>query len=152
MKSFHFHSGPLQDGWLDTYGHLNEAYYLVPFTNANWAMQEHFDIGVAYFDATGCALYTLETHLRYVREVRKPAQLRVESILLGFDPKKIWCAHIMYVSDRISATAEMVMLHYSTREKRSSPMPDDVLAMLQDAQSDGSPDWVGRHISLSKIQ
>lgn len=152
MKKFNFHSEPLQDTWLDAYGHLNEAYYLMPFTNANWAMQEHFGIGVPYFDETGCALYTLETHLRYVSEVRKPAHLKVDTIILGFDPKKIWCAHMMVVKDHICATAEMIMLHYSTRDERTAPMPDATLAMLQDAQLDSHPDWIGRRISLTKKQ
>ncbi len=152
MKSFNFHSEPLQDGWLDAYGHLNEAYYLVPFTNANWAMQEQLEIGVPYFEETGCALYTLETHVRYVSEVRKPAQLDVETIFLGFDPKRIWCAHMMVVRGRICATAEMIMLHYSTRDERSAPMPDSALDLLREGQIEDHPDWIGRHISLTGKQ
>ena len=27
------------------YGHLNEAYYLVVFSNATWSLQDHFGIG-----------------------------------------------------------------------------------------------------------
>ena len=63
------HREPVQESWLDAYGHLSEAYYLVPFSNASWAYQDHFDIGVTYFEKTGGALYTLETHLRYLKEV-----------------------------------------------------------------------------------
>ena len=72
------HSEPVQDIWLDAYGHLNEAYYLVPFSNATWALQEHFDIGVPYFERTGAALYTVETHVRYLQEVRAPAVMEIE--------------------------------------------------------------------------
>ncbi len=152
MTTFNFHAEPLQDDWLDAYGHLNEAYYLMPFTNTNWAMQEHFGIGVPYFDQTGCALYTLETHLRYVSEVRKPAHLKVDTIILGFDPKKIWCAHMMVVNDHICATAEMIMLHYNTRTERTVAMPEATLAMLHDARLNNHPDWIGRRISLTKKQ
>ncbi len=49
------HAEPLRDDWLDAYGHLNEAYYLVPFSNASWALQDHFGIGVAYFERDGGA-------------------------------------------------------------------------------------------------
>lgn len=149
MKAFTFHSEPLQDAWLDAYGHLNEAYYLVPFTNANWAMQEHFEIGVPYFEQTGCALYTLETHLRYVNEVRKPAELKVDTIFLDADPKKIWCAHMLMVNNEICATGEMIMLHYNTRERRTQPMPQATQQMLEEAQVDVKPEWIGRHISLT---
>ena len=74
---------PLRDDWLDAYGHLNEAYYLVPFSNASWALQEHFGIGVDYFERTGCALYTVESHVRYLNEVRAPALLEVASTSRG---------------------------------------------------------------------
>ena len=36
MSDFEFHSEPLQEAWLDLYGHLNEAYYLLPMSNATW--------------------------------------------------------------------------------------------------------------------
>ena len=39
MSTFRLHEEPLQKGWLDAYGHLNEAYYLVPFSNATWKIQ-----------------------------------------------------------------------------------------------------------------
>jgi acyl-CoA thioesterase FadM len=46
MTIFTLHSEPLKDEWLDAYGHLNEAYYLVPFTAANWAIMDRFGIGL----------------------------------------------------------------------------------------------------------
>ena len=98
MTILKLHSEPLKDEWLDAYGHLNEAYYLVPFSNTTWILQEHFDIGVPYFEETGCAIYTVETHMRYVNDVRKPAVMEIESMILGSDPKKIWLAHQMVVT------------------------------------------------------
>ncbi len=148
MTSFKFHCEPLQDDWLDAYGHLNEAYYLVPFSNATWLMQDHFLIGVDYFKRTGCALYTVETHLRYLNEVRQPALLEIETLILGSDAKKIWFAHLMVVDGTIRATAEFMILHYDTRQGRTTPMPDQVQIMLKQAEIKSRPDWAGRQISL----
>ena len=148
MTVFRFHSEPLQDSWLDLYGHLNEAYYLVPLSNTTWIMQDHFGIGSAYFDATGCALYTVETHLRYLNDVRSPAIMNIETRILGSDAKKIWFAHSMLVEDKICATAEFMGLHYNTREGRTMAMPDAVQAKLAAAAVTELPDWVGRQISL----
>ena len=150
MTAFRFHSEPLQPEWLDLYGHLNEAYYLVPFSNTTWIMQDHFEIGSEYFDATGCALYTVETHLRYLNEVRAPATMDIETLILGSDAKKIWFAHLMLVDGNLCATAEFMGLHYNTREGRTAPMPDSVQQMLGDAAVEELPDWVGRQISLVK--
>ena len=150
MTTFSFHSEPLQNSWLDAYGHLNEAYYLLPFTNTTWKLQDHFGIGVDYFNETGCALYTVETHLRYLSEVRSPAVMEIKSVILGFVPKKIWFAHTMMVNDSLCATAEFMVLHYATRESRTVDMPESVQAALKQAVVSKRPDWVGRQISLRK--
>jgi len=150
MTTFRFHSEPLQDTWLDLYGHLNEAYYLVPFSNTTWIMQDHFGIGSDYFDSTGCALYTVETHLRYLNDVRAPASMDIETLVLGSDAKKIWFAHRMLVADKLCATAEFMALHYDTRAGRTSEMPAAVQAQLEAAAVAELPDWVGRQISLVK--
>lgn len=140
------HTEDMQDAWRDAYGHLNEAYYLVPFSNAGWKVQDHFGIGTAYFDATGCALYTLETHLRYLAEVRAPATLRIESMILGVDAKRLQMGHVMWNGERESATFESVGLHYDTRQGRACPFPDDVLVALQAAAVQPAPDWAGRAV------
>ena len=150
MTMFKFHSEPLQDSWVDAYGHLNEAYYLVPFSNTTWKLQDHFGIGVDYFEETGCALYTVETHLRYLKDVRSPALIEIESILLGCDAKKIWFAHQMIVDGDICATAEFMALHYSTRDSRTIELPQAVQAALKSAETAEKPSWVGRQISLQK--
>jgi acyl-CoA thioester hydrolase len=150
MTVFSFHSEPLQDSWLDLYGHLNEAYYLVPFSNTSWIMQDHFGIGSDYFDATGCAIYTVETHLRYLNDVHAPAVMDIETLMLGSDAKKIWFAHRMLVDGELCATAEFMALHYNTRETRTMEMPAAVQAALKAAEVEELPDWVGRQISLLK--
>lgn len=150
MSAFKFHSESLQDDWLDAYGHLNEAYYLVPFSNTTWVMQDHFKIGVDYFRETGCALYTVETHLRYLNDVRSPALMEIETLILGSEPKKIWFAHQMRVDGAICATAEFMVLHYDTRQERTMAMPNQVQAMLKQAETAEKPDWAGRRISLQK--
>lgn len=148
MKIHRFHSEPMQESWCDAYGHLNEAYYLVPFSNATWIMQDHFGIGVPYFEETGCAILTVETHLRYLSEVRAPAMIEVETLMLRSDAKKIWFAHQMVVDDNICATAEFLCLHYNMDEGRTEPMSEEIQDGLRAAEVATLPDWVGRQISL----
>lgn len=148
MQLLKLHSEPIQAAWLDDYGHLNEAYYLVPFSNATWKLQEHFAIGLPYFKQTGCALYTVETHLRYLHEVRAPAVVEIESMLLGAAPKKIWFAHQMRVADKICATAEFVVLHYDTTISKTTALPDTVQQHLQAKTIATHPEWLGRRVGL----
>ena len=150
MAILRLHSEPLQQSWLDAYGHLNEAYYLVPFTNATWKLQEHFGIGVDYFEHTGNALYTVETHIRYLREVRAPADIEVESMIFAMDEKRIWLAHQMMVDGDLRCTAEFMLLHYSTQQNRSTPLPRDARDALQQAIIHTVPDWAGKSLSLAR--
>ena len=144
------HAEPLRDDWLDAYGHLNEAYYLVPFSNASWALQEHFGIGVDYFERTGCALYTVESHVRYLNEVRAPALLEVASMVLGSDAKRIHIAHVLQVGDTECATFECLGLHYDTQAGRTTVLPESVQAALDASRAAAIPDWAGRRVSLDK--
>ena len=144
------HAEPVQDAWLDAYGHLNEAYYLIPFSNASWALQDHFGIGAAYFKRTGGALYTVESHIRYLKEVRAPARMEVESLVLASDAKRIHIAHVMQVAGIICATFECLGLHYDTRAGRSAALPEAVQAALAAARAAELPDWAGRRVSLQK--
>jgi acyl-CoA thioesterase FadM len=150
MTLLKLHAEPVKDEWLDAYGHLNEAYYLVPFSNATWALQDHFDIGVEYFERTGGALYTVETHLRYLQEVRAPATMEIESMILGSDAKRIRFAHIMMVEGSERATFECLGLHFDSRANRVSAMPEEIQAILQKAAVAELPEWAGRSISLAK--
>ena len=144
------HAEPVQDAWLDAYGHLNEAYYLVPFSNASWALQEHFGIGVDYFKRSGGALYTVESHIRYLKEVRAHALMEVASMVLGSDAKRIHIAHVLRVEGAVCATFECLGLHYDTRAGHGAAMPESVQAALAEARAAALPDWAGRRVSLEK--
>ena len=150
MTIFKLHAEPLQDAWLDAYGHLNDAYFLVPFTNASWAILDRFGIGKEYFQRTGGAFYTVESHLRYVKEVRAPALLEIASMVLGADAKRLRLAHVMSVDGSERATFECVLLHFDSKAGRTAPMPADVQAALAAAQAADLPPWAGRGISLER--
>jgi len=150
MTALNLHAEPLKDEWLDAYGHLNEAYYMVPFTNANWAILDHFGIGTAYFERTGGALYTVESHVRYVKEVRSPALIEIETLVFDADAKRMRVAHIMKVDGIERATLECVMLHFDSKAGRTAPMPIEVQVALKAAQVVDLPPWAGRGISLDK--
>lgn len=143
MTVFHLHEEPLQDAWLDAYGHLNEAYYLVPFSNATWALQAKLGIGTEYFEETGRALYTLETHLRYINEVRAPAQLKVESMVISADQKRLHVGHRLMVENRECATFECMLLHYDTRAECVATFNSAQSDLLKAARIENKPDWVG---------
>ena len=150
MTVLKLHSEPLRDDWVDGYGHLNDGYYAVPFGNASWTVMDYLGIGVDYFKQTGGAFYTVEAHLRYLKEVRSPAVIQIESVVFGSDAKRLRLAHVMRVDSIERATFECVMLHFDTKVNRTAAMPDDIQAALKQIEITELPDWAGHGISLEK--
>ena len=142
---------PLQGAWLDVYGHMNTAYYQVPFSNAIWAYQSEFGLGREYFETTGGSLYTVESHARYVREVRGSVDIDVATFTVECDEKRLHLAQIMTVDGIERATFECMSLHVDSRAGKARPMPEDVYEAFRGAclPRDEWPDWVGRRIALS---
>lgn len=148
--SLQLHSEDLQDTWLDAYGHLNEAYYLVAFSNASWSLQDHLKLGPAYTDVTGNALYTAESHLRYLREVRAPARLDVDSLIFGFDRKRMHIGHVLIVDGEERATFECVLIHVDTKTGRSHSFSDEQMSALNSLSLDDIPAWSGSRVGLRR--
>jgi acyl-CoA thioesterase FadM len=147
MQSFTFRE-PLRDEWLDPYGHLNEGYYCVAFANAGWDLLRQLEIGVEYFQSTGCAFYVAESHLRYLKDIRAPAMLETESMLFGCGAKRMHYGYILSVDGVERATMEGVCIHIDTKAGRSIEMPVEVQERLRRAVLATPPSWLGRAISL----
>ena len=120
--------------WLDYNGHLNEAYYVLIFSHATDAFMSHIGLEPDAEKRKENSLYTLETHVCYLNECSGGDEVTVATRLLGMDAKRYHCFHEMYLSgsDKLLATAEMIMLHVDMSGPRSAPFPADVRARLAD--------------------
>ncbi|MFI1224792.1 MULTISPECIES: thioesterase family protein [unclassified Streptomyces] len=142
--------------WIDYNGHMSEAFYVLVFGYATDAMMIETGLHAGYRESTGCSLYTVESHLRYLRDVAEDAHLAVRTRLLGVDAKKVRFAHEMYVldapddvpapNDAPVATGELLALHVDQREGRTTPFPDAVRDRLA-ALAEEAPAWAGRSIA-----
>ena len=150
MSKLNVYEEHVNTDWVDANGHLNEGYYLVPFANANWHCCDVLDVGEAYTDRTGCAFYTVETHLRYLREIQAPALLRIRPIVFTVDEKRWHGGAVMGVDGVDRATFETIAVHVDVHAGTSAPIPDDVRARLEVNLVHEVPDWVGRGISLGR--
>lgn len=138
---------PLQKTWLDELGHLNEGYYMVPFANAAWHFSDRLGCGVEYVKGSGCGFYTVETHLRYLMEVRFPATLRMSLLIFGVDNKKMHVGQVMSVDGVERATLESMTLHVDSESEKTVPIPNDLRERLEGYVCAETPSWVGRSIS-----
>ncbi|MFE9305364.1 thioesterase family protein [Streptomyces sp. NPDC006856] len=143
--------------WIDYNGHMSEAFYVLVFGYATDAMMIETGLHAGYRESTGCSLHTVESHLRYLREVAAGAHLAVRTRMLGVDAKKARFCHELYVvgaPDDVPepeaapvATTELLALHVDQRAGRTTPFPDSVRERLA-SLVEPAPAWAGRSIAV----
>ena len=129
--------------WIDYNGHLSEPYYVLVFGDATTELMDRTGMGPRYREATACSLYTVEAHVRYLREVGPEAELQVRSRVLDRDAKRARLWHEMSVAGRLVATEELMTLHVGAQG--ATPFPDEVGRAL-DALVGELPEHAGRAI------
>jgi acyl-CoA thioester hydrolase len=130
--------------WIDYNGHLSEPYYVLVFGDATTHLMDTVGLGPAYRDRTGASLYTVEAHIRYLREVGPDAELAVTTTVLAVGAKKARICHELRVAGDLVATEEVLAIHVTG--SRASPLPDDVAERLREYLNP-VPDYAGRAIA-----
>jgi len=120
-KTLNLHSSEVRPDWLDYNGHMTESRYLQVFGDATDAFLQFIGMDEEY-RKKGFSVYTVETHIRHLKEVSGGKSLSVETQLLGFDEKRFRIAHVMknISSGAILATSEHMMLHVNSEIGKSS--------------------------------
>ncbi|MFD3683264.1 thioesterase family protein [Nocardiopsis sp. NPDC058631] len=140
----------LRPEWIDYNGHLSEAYYVLIFGFATDTLMDRVGLDAAYRERTGCSLYTVEAHVRYLHEVPADAEVEVRTRVVGPGPdrpgtKKTWLCHEMRVGGVLAATEEILALHVDQERGRAVPFPEEVAANLA-GLAEPAPDYAGRAV------
>ncbi|MFJ1898987.1 MULTISPECIES: thioesterase family protein [unclassified Streptomyces] len=158
MTALPLHRETVRPEWIDYNGHMSEAFYVLVFGFATDRMMIETGLDSEYRESTGCSLYTVESHIRYLRDVSEGDRLAVRTRVLGADAKKTRFSHELYVLGRDApddaepapdaepvATSELLALHVDQRAGRTAPFPDGVRERLV-ALTEAPPGWAGRSI------
>ncbi|MEU9503839.1 thioesterase family protein [Streptomyces sp. NPDC048196] len=138
----------VRDDWIDYNGHLSEAYYVLVFGFATDALMDASGLDADYRERTGCSLYTVEAHVRYLREVARGSELTVRTAVLGVDGRKLRLLHEMFAGGPAGepvATEELFLLHVDRSGGRAAPLPDTTRERLA-ALVVPAPTWAGHGI------
>jgi acyl-CoA thioester hydrolase len=138
--------------WTDYNHHLTESAYLLIMGESSDAFFRSFGVDDAY-RAGGHSLYTVETHLRNLREAREGERLNLTIQVLGSDDKRLHVVHEMYnATGGLLATAEQMILHVDMRAGRAAPFPDHIARGLREISAAHAvlpvPRYVGRSIRI----
>jgi acyl-CoA thioester hydrolase len=146
------HETAVRQGWVDYNGHMSESAYLLVFGDSSDAFFRFFGVDEQY-RASGRSLYTVETHLRNLREARLGDRLQLTLQVLGVDSKRLHILHEMHgAGGELLATAEQLLLHADTRAGRAAPFPEPVAGRLAQIRAAHAalpvPGYVGHVISI----
>ena len=139
--------------WVDYNGHMTEARYGDVFGHATDAFLRHVGLDAAYLEH-GHSTYTVETHIRYLREVAALDPLSVDTQVLGSDEKRVHLFHTMArpATGEAVATGEHMLIHVDTNAERAcawvEPMAERVAAAAAAHAKLPVPDGAGKAISL----
>jgi len=135
--------------WGDYNGHMTEARYLTAFSEAAdrlllWAGMDAAAI------AAGGSVFTVETHIRHVAEVRIGDRIGVTTRVLHGGGRKLHLWHELSVGATLCATGEQLLLHVDLATRRTAPPPETIAAWLTRAAAAQAPlpapHGVGRHV------
>lgn len=137
----------VKPGWVDHYGHMNLAYYLVAFDLATDALWPSLGLG-RDFHARGLGTFAAESWQAYTREVTEGAPLAFDSQVLAWDAKRLLCRHVMlHAGEGWQASEnEVLYLCMDLGTRRVGAWPEDVLARFAAAPS-GPP---ARRLALKR--
>jgi acyl-CoA thioester hydrolase len=147
------HEAEVRADWIDANGHMNLAYYVVVFDHATDAIFDALGMGDAYRETSGHAVFAVETHTLYGQELRLGERVRVATLVLGSDSKRLHLAHEMFhaATGTRAAAQEIMFLHVDLSTRRTAPFPAALRERLEAAargHAAARPDWIGRRISL----
>ena len=101
--------------WIDEYGHLNMAYYVLVCDLATSAFWDAMNAPRTLEQRDGAEYAVVETHVNYLDEVREGDPLLVTTLLLAADSKRFRLFHCMWHETRgyLAATNEVMSLGFN---------------------------------------
>ncbi len=140
--------------WVDYNGHLNDGYYMVVFSEATNAVMALIGLDDAGRKATGHSIFTLESHINYLQEVKQGKAIEVRTQILGSDAKRLQIYQTMVLAgtDTLLAANEQMLLNVDMSGPRAAPFAPTVMAKVQVLtvahRSLPRPTYAGRTIAL----
>ena len=144
----------VEPGWLDYNGHVNTAYYSMLFERALDEAVFLVGLGPHYVERRSASFFTVETHQRFLRELRAGDEVRATLRLINYDDKRMHLFQELHHAREgwTAATSELVALHVDIDTRRVTPFPDDVLerlALMKAAHGAlPEPEGLGRHVDM----
>ncbi len=148
--------GPVLPEWIDYNGHMNDACYVLVFSQAIDEFMVKIGLDDSFRSENQVSIYTLQSMVHYLQEVSLGEPLRVSAQLLESDTKKLRVFFTMRHGESGDdlAAMETLLLHMDMAAHRAAPMLADTAARVEALQlHQAGLDWpllAGRSIALTR--
>ena len=144
------HEETIPEDYLDVMGHMNVMWYTHLFSMSMSSVMRLMGVTREYMVEQHGGIFALESHIRYLSEVRDGHRVAVHSRFLGRSAKRIHLIHFLLNHDKgdVAATFEMISTHVDMRIRRTSPFPEAIAEQIdrlisEHAQLDWAPPVCG---------
>lgn len=111
--------------WIDFNGHLHDASYATVFADAHELVLESLGLSADYRTSHDAAMFTVETHIRFLAESSAGQTLTAATTLVEADAKRVRLHSELFADGVLAATGESLYLHVDTASGRTAPFPAD---------------------------
>jgi acyl-CoA thioester hydrolase len=144
------------EDWIDYNGHLYDGYYAVLFARAVDEFLIKVGLDGAVREASRRTIYTMETHVRFLREVKLGERVAIAALVLETDEKRARIFLEMHRDGILSATSEQLLMSIdqSGEVPRAAPWLASTAVVLAQLQRQHAaipvPDAAGRGIAIRR--
>jgi len=111
--------------WIDFNGHLHDASYATVLANAHELVFEDLGLSADYRTSHDAAMFTVETHIRFLAECSSGQTLTATTILVDADAKRVRLHSELFADGVLAATGESLYLHVDGTTGRTAALPAD---------------------------
>ncbi len=132
------HATTIPEEYLDAMGHMNVMWYTHLFSLGMGGLFDRLGITWEQLEKDQAGTFALESHIRYLSEVRVGQNVEIHSRVLGRTEKRFHAIHFMTNQDKhdVSATFEVVGAYIDMRSRRMAALPDEAVRRLDALLSD----------------
>ncbi len=123
----------------DHMGHMNVMWYVGKFDEATWRLFGALGLTPAQLRAQQAGMVAVHQEIDYRRELLAGAIYSISSRVLEAREKVIRFEHEMRDDEthEVAAVTTITGVHIDTRERKSRPLPQDVIARARQMMADG---------------
>ncbi len=147
----------IEPAWIDYNDHLNMGYYPVIFDRASDEVFTKLGFGPEYIAATNHTTFSLEFHVRYLKEVKLGDRVRSSFHMIDHDAKRFHSFQELFNEDGVlCATGEGLTIHVNLEGPKVAPMPQIILARVSAMEAEHAqlprPKGVGSQIGIRRAK